>query len=261
MRKKALLMLGVIVMSIFLFIQPIKAESEIVGITASDDVIVSVFYDIDGFFLGGFNHTWSINNPDYDKLIIGYSQETSDESITGFVHQYPYLKFNLPNRTEEITSMDLRLEQLYDNPQINIGHNLTINLVNNNWNEFNLTWSNQPDSMGKSIDLTIFPEYNDGHYVYFDLMEFKDFIENNTLSINMVLDNLEYRVYYASKDSGNLKPTLIVEYTDPTPPTPFILTSNAGNPDRDGIFILQWTDSEYVNTYSIYRNNSLIEFL
>jgi len=41
-------------------------------------------------------------------------------------------------------------------------------------------------------------------------------------------------------------------------PRPFILSSDADNPDIDGSFILNWTESELAETYSIYRNNSLV---
>ncbi|TKJ22519.1 MAG: hypothetical protein CEE43_06410 [Promethearchaeota archaeon Loki_b32] len=41
-------------------------------------------------------------------------------------------------------------------------------------------------------------------------------------------------------------------------PRPFILSSDADNPDIDGSFILNWTESELAESYSIYRNNSLL---
>ena len=41
-------------------------------------------------------------------------------------------------------------------------------------------------------------------------------------------------------------------------PTPFLLSSDADNPDIDGSFILNWTASEFAESYSIYRNNSLV---
>jgi hypothetical protein len=38
----------------------------------------------------------------------------------------------------------------------------------------------------------------------------------------------------------------------------FTLTSDASDPDIDGSFILNWTKSQFANSYSIFRNNSLI---
>ena len=37
-----------------------------------------------------------------------------------------------------------------------------------------------------------------------------------------------------------------------------LLSSNAGNPDNDGIFSLNWTDSSGANNYSVYRHSSYI---
>jgi hypothetical protein len=41
-------------------------------------------------------------------------------------------------------------------------------------------------------------------------------------------------------------------------PGVFLLTSDADNPDIDGEFVLNWTESLLAETYSIYRNNSLL---
>ena len=49
-----------------------------------------------------------------------------------------------------------------------------------------------------------------------------------------------------------------MKYEDMSPPTPFTLSSNAENPDKDGVFTLSWTDSEYVNDYSVYQNDIVI---
>jgi len=42
------------------------------------------------------------------------------------------------------------------------------------------------------------------------------------------------------------------------PPGAFSLFSNAGNPDIDGNFQLNWTASDFADTYSVYQNNTLI---
>ncbi len=41
--------------------------------------------------------------------------------------------------------------------------------------------------------------------------------------------------------------------------SPFTLTSNAGNPDINGIFTLYWTSSVYANNYSLYQNETLLD--
>jgi len=41
-------------------------------------------------------------------------------------------------------------------------------------------------------------------------------------------------------------------------PGTFTLATDADNPDIDGSFILNWTESQFADSYSIYKNNSLI---
>ena len=41
-------------------------------------------------------------------------------------------------------------------------------------------------------------------------------------------------------------------------PRTFTLATDADNPDIDGVFLLNWTESQFADSYSIYRNNSLI---
>ena len=66
-------------------------------------------------------------------------------------------------------------------------------------------------------------------------------------------------IQFPSKERGeaNEIPVLIIEYSDE--PYPFILTSNADNPDTNGIFTLYWSNSEYTDTYSVYQNDTLLE--
>jgi len=42
------------------------------------------------------------------------------------------------------------------------------------------------------------------------------------------------------------------------PPGPFTLNSTAEDPDKDGRFTLEWTESQYTDRYEIYQNNTLI---
>ncbi len=41
-------------------------------------------------------------------------------------------------------------------------------------------------------------------------------------------------------------------------PRTFTLTSNAYDPDIDGIFTLNWSESQFVETYAVYKNDSLL---
>ncbi len=62
-------------------------------------------------------------------------------------------------------------------------------------------------------------------------------------------------------NTGPLMMLLAVGYgTEPpvTEPEDFILTSNAGNPDDDGSFMLSWTESTGADSYSVYVSNVCI---
>ena len=279
MKKKQILLLGIIIISVFLFPQPIKAETEIEGIVVSDDINVYGLWDKDGFFLGEFTQNPNVYpRPYLEEIDIGYYGTSTPDNC--FVEQQAYLKFVdipiIPNKN--ITSIRLRMYHLrsdnidnddyIENPTLK----LTINLVNNNWSETTLNWSNQPNEIRETIEIDISTNIGDNRYLYFDLTYFKDYIENNTISINMVLEKFlledypywrEFEMEFVSKDSGehdiSQRPTLIIEYDDTRPPDSFTLTSNADNPDRDGRFELAWSESEHTDTYSIYQNDTLIE--
>lgn len=119
-------MLGITVLSIFLFIQPIKADTEIVGVHPTDDTAITCWWDRDdGFFIGGGISP----SPYYDILYLGFDRDVLE-------HQ-PYLKFDIPiipNKT--ITSMRLRMYRLRSIEHgDDIDQCIFINMVNNNWNQ------------------------------------------------------------------------------------------------------------------------------
>jgi len=65
----------------------------------------------------------------------------------------------------------------------------------------------------------------------------------------------------AFNDYGNMSSneiTIIMKIPLPEP-NPFMLTSNADNPDEDGIFMLYWSSSEYTKSYSVYCDDVLLE--
>ncbi len=257
MRKiKIGILTGILLVSMFfLFIQPIKAENEIVPIDSEEDVSISGNWDEDGIFTGYENH-WK-----YDLFLgdISYSGERSNSII--------FLKFNIPNKTlgeyESITSMKLRLTQKSNYGSFEMP--IKTELVENNWVSENMTWDNKPESIGSSIIYTNFTFVsNVMNHHYIELIDFIDDIENETMSIKIVGLPRDWGypsvVQFIAKGRGEIfeYPVLIMKYEDMSPPTPFTLTSNAGNPDKDGLFTLSWTDSEHVNDYSVYQNGSLI---
>ncbi|KKM97841.1 hypothetical protein LCGC14_1163970 [marine sediment metagenome] len=101
------------------------------------------------------------------------------------------------------------------------------------------------------------------------------FLYQNDVLLNSGLIELDYLIEinlngnYSFKvisfnDYGNITSNEIIVNIEippiePNLPSPFNLTSNADNPDIDGIFLLNWTISEYANNYSVYQNDVLID--
>ena len=56
---------------------------------------------------------------------------------------------------------------------------------------------------------------------------------------------------YGNTSSNEI--TVFIEIPPPPPPNPFVLTSDANNPDMDGAFTLSWTASTHANSYSVYQ--------
>ena len=257
-------LLGFIVLGMFLFIQPIKAETETVGIHPTDDNVITCWWDKDdGFFIeGGLSYS-----PDSEELKLGYDAGTGN-----VLERQPYLKFDIPivaNKT--ITSMRLRIYRLRCIEHSDgIDQCIFINMVNNNWNETDIQWDNKPEDMEDITTIEyIVGTTNEYSYLYFGLDSFIEHIENNTISIRMslerVVDNGFWETCYMTfvsqdnVDRISQRPTLIIEYEDIRPPLSFMLTSNAGSPDKDGRFILDWTESEFATSYSVYQNDTLTE--
>ncbi|GAI60898.1 unnamed protein product, partial [marine sediment metagenome] len=132
LRKKVMFLLGIIVLSMFLFIHPIKADTEIVPIYTEEDVSITAMWDEDGIFLHYHNY-WENN------LYLGGSLYPGGELRTKSI---TFLKFNIPNKTlgenEFITSMKVRLTQT----ATHVGRTclLKTELVENNWVSENMTW-------------------------------------------------------------------------------------------------------------------------
>ncbi|MFW9872452.1 MAG: hypothetical protein ACFFG0_05060 [Candidatus Thorarchaeota archaeon] len=60
-------------------------------------------------------------------------------------------------------------------------------------------------------------------------------------------------------NTSSNKITVNINIPSPPKPNPFILTSDANNPDMDGEFTLSWTKSVHADTYSIYQNETLVD--
>jgi hypothetical protein len=273
MRKKVILLIGFLVLNIFLFIQPIKAENEIIGVYPVE--VVSGFYaDFDVYAhwdSDGLLDVESYNRIDGTGLNF---QDSYD--FTGTRKSIIYLQFGIPNNTKEIKSMKLRLyEMYYSSAYLNETDiiPLRVEMVNNSWNYdgsgvLYMNWSKRPDGMG-IITLTEWTNLTTIGYKYVELVSFVDYIENETLSISIEsLLNRTHSLSFWSREyaggGGDISrvPTLIIEYKEeppePIPPNSFTLTSDADTPDTNGLFTLYWISSDNADNYSVYKDDALL---
>ncbi|MHA1981428.1 MAG: CARDB domain-containing protein [Promethearchaeota archaeon] len=86
-----------------------------------------------------------------------------------------------------------------------------------------------------------------------------DEITDLTLALTGYEDGTYYFIVVAHNNHGDtLSNCIEVNVELPAPPGDFTLSSNAGEPDTDGIFDLSWTAASLANNYSVYRSSSFI---
>ncbi|MHA1747586.1 MAG: ABC transporter substrate-binding protein [Promethearchaeota archaeon] len=86
-----------------------------------------------------------------------------------------------------------------------------------------------------------------------------DEITDLTFALSGYSDGTYYFIVVANNDNGDtLSNCIQVNVEFPGPPGDFTLSSNAGEPDTDGIFALTWTTASGANSYSVYRSSSFI---
>ncbi|KKL87237.1 hypothetical protein LCGC14_1936740 [marine sediment metagenome] len=127
MRKKVIFLIGIVIISMFLFIKPIKAEAEIVELSPTADV----FTEERGF---------GIQIRDYNYLQTYYW-------IGGDELRETYIQFNLPT-LDNLNSIKLKLTEIG-----NVNNNITnfpirVILVSNNWTEQDITWDSKLEEFG-----------------------------------------------------------------------------------------------------------------
>ncbi len=83
-------------------------------------------------------------------------------------------------------------------------------------------------------------------------------IDNSPYLISGLSDGIYYFVVVAINEYGNFSSNCIFVEVKLFPPGVLMLSSDANNPDLDGVFNLTWTSSEYANNYSIYVSNRFI---
>ncbi|MFX1277906.1 MAG: ABC transporter substrate-binding protein [Promethearchaeota archaeon] len=119
---------------------------------------------------------------------------------------------------------------------------------------FDLTWT----SSSNADNYTVY-EYN--HYIT-EINGSLSLLTDQTSSLSLPLSGYVAGTYYfivvAHNEHGNTLSNCIQVISTLGAPEPFTLSSNAGNPDNDGIFDLTWTSSINSDNYTVYEYNHYI---
>lgn len=97
----------------------------------------------------------------------------------------------------------------------------------------------------------------DTYELYINNSLYRDNITENSYIVSD-LDTNDYKVYiYAVNDAGQRKSNEVMIYIRRIP-TPFSFSTDATNPDKDGIFELVWAKSSYASYYVVYNSSTFI---
>ena len=219
-------LIGTIILTMVVFNTP-KARGEEENLTRmtlpdADTFVYGMFDENETLLEGDWGGGDYEQQGDHLRFNIGYY-------FIDFGHRYkyqPYLRFNLPNETSEIVSITLKLWQDWassDNVEYN-NYNINVSLVGNNWDEYDINWTHRrPEYLGASINITIDGANIRDEYKYLNLTYFKDYIENNTLSISIIpskfmLDSVwrEFYIGFTTKEESEIgkRPYLYIEYNE-----------------------------------------------
>jgi uncharacterized delta-60 repeat protein len=87
-------------------------------------------------------------------------------------------------------------------------------------------------------------------------------VDSGLTNLSYIFEGMDNGTYYfkvvSFNENGNISSNCIQVKVLRYLPKPFTLSSTADNPDADGIFNLNWTSSDYADTYSIYQSNRTI---
>jgi len=173
-----------------------------------------------------------------------------------------YIRFNLP-QTDNLFSMMLQLTYYTGYPtQADNNYEVNASLVSNNWIEGNTIWTERPEYLNTSTLVYLNnPSLERDRYI--NLTSLIQGVTDNMITIHLSPSNLtriRFPEPFYSSESYGITPKLILEYDIPpdSPPSAFILSSNADTPDTDGSFSLTCTSSVSANNYSIYSSPTYI---
>lgn len=219
MRKKIIFLAGIIALSMILFISPkVKGEERnLIIMTLPDaDTMVYGLFDENGTLIEG-----KYGGGDYEQyghreiFSLGHHRFSDSE-----MYEYRnYIRLILPNKSSEIISLTLGLGIGQPRVDWGIDFPMNISLVSNNWDEHNINWtSGRPEYLKKYINVTIEITESDYQRVELNLTYFKDFVDNNTLSISLIsykqVSYSSINIYSKEESNIGIRPYLYVEYDE-----------------------------------------------
>ena len=219
MRKKVVFLFGITVLSIFLFILPIRANITVYTHSIVDqDTYIEEYYDR--------------SLPESSKLQVGCHYISFPEP-----QWESYFFFNITNKPENITKAEIRISLV--RPDVLNPYNFSIDvfLIEEEWNQFDIKWTNKPNKSDfiKRFDNEYITDGNHD-YLQFDISEYSN-RDNISIVLTPSLDRIDAdnHVYIYSREYfyGGYKPRIIwtsLEYDDMPP------SINIRDPQENQIF-------------------------
>jgi len=224
--------------------------------TGNSPIWVKDFPDINSLEISSDGNFITVGTGYGDSAVYLFSRLSSD-----------YLWKNIMIGVSNVYSVDISSNGLY---VISGSNNKVVDLFYNPYPPFSFELTSDaenPDDDG-SFKLEWEPSMlADNYSVYFHTEYFTSIHDNVSLleedinylycSLNGLISGNYYYVIVAKNKFG-IRLSNCLEISVSLPPGDFLLTSDAGNPDLDGAFSLNWTISKGADNYSVYLFTSYI---
>ena len=199
-----MLLFGIITLSMFLFIRPIKGNIQTIYTHIVDqDTYIEEYYDR--------------SLPTSNRLQVGCHYISFPEP-----QWESYFFFNFTDKPENITKTEIRISLVRPNVHNPYNFSIDVYLIEEQWNQIDIKWSNKPN---KSDFIKRFDnEYiTDGShdYLQFNISKYSN-RDNISIVLTPSLDRIDAQnhVYLHSREAGGNKPKIIwtcLEYDDMPP--------------------------------------------
>ncbi len=235
-----------------------------VGLTPGDFILSSNAKSPDND--GTFNLTWNASLGGNNYSVYRHSSYITEinGSLISLSSQIINLTFEISGYTDDTYYFIIVAHNIYGDTLSNCikvvvgsapGYFMLSSDADNPDNDgnFYLTW----DISERASNYSVFSHSNYITEINGSLVLIAEEITNLTLELNGYTDGIYYFIVVAHNIHGfNLSNciTVIIKVI----PGNFTLTSNADNPDTDGVFDLIWTTSWEANNYSVYLHISYI---